>query len=707
MRRRLVLLTALTTALIGLAAPSALAAPDPVRTLSVTGTAAAMYPDFAPSITRYAVTTDAATAGSLVVAATTSDPDGTVLVNGRPAIGPTPVNGLESGDEVSVIIDDAGGRTSYAVMYLPAGFPRLNVTTHQAGLAEGYIGMTLGTYEQNALPSYDAIVDRNGVPVWAIPAIGADLDLRQQPNGEITISRLSNLAGHTGHSLVTLNDQLLEESRQDVVAPLTDTDAHDSIKMVDGSTVLTGYEYDADRAKTDATIQKLDAAGNEVFRWSSASIESETTASLQTQGASGDYAHINSVVSVGNGDLIASFRHFSAVLRIATVAHDGYQPGDIVWKLGGRDSSFTFVDDPFNGPCAQHTASELANGNIVIYDNGSDGLCVDQADPTGPTINRGQTRITEYALDTTAHTATLVWSYAPATAYAWFAGSARRLDNGNTLIGWADERDHLATEVSAAKEVLWEVDTLPATSGHRNYMTYRAELITSLTDKILPSVEQTGPVDNATLIQGAVVSANASCSDRGGSNLQTCTTTSVTNGVLDTSTLGSRTWTTTAVDGAGNTTTTTRHYTVRSPLRVSDGTVRRAAADWWKGENVYGPSTNQTVSQVSRRGTATTSYWRVQNDGERPDGFGLTGTGGTRGFAVRYWSNGVDVTARIVAGTFRTPTLAPGQSQQVRVVIKPKRVSGAAPARTFTLRSTSVASGAGVDRVAVKATVRR
>jgi hypothetical protein len=710
MLRRCTLLLVLTLAVAGLAGPSAGAGATFARTLTVTGTDAAMYPDFAAATTRYAVTTAATTDGSLTVTATTSDPAGQVWVDGVPANGPTQVTGLSAGDEVSVIVQDGDGRTPYSVMYLPAGFPRLNVTTHQAGLADGYIALTLNTFEGSPLPAYDAIIDRNGVPVYAVPAAQSDLDLKQQPNGDLTVSRLTTAAGHTGDALVTLDDQLVEKSRQDVVAPLTNTDGHDAVKLADGSTILIGYEYDAGRAKTDATIQKLDSDGQEVFRWTSQSLEGETTASTAVQngnGATGDYAHINSVVSVENGDIIASFRHLSAVLRIATVAHDGYQPGDIIWKLGGRDSDFTFVDDPFGGPCAQHTASELANGHILVYDNGSNGLCVDQSDPTGPTINRGQTRIAEYALDTVAHTATLVWSYAPANTYALFAGSARRLTNGNTLIGWADDRDALATEIAADKQVLWEVNTLPATSGHKNYMTYRAELITGLTDKTKPAVTVNGPADGTTLVVGDSVQAAARCTDRGGSNLDTCTVSGLVGGRLDTSAPGTRSWTTTAADGAGNVTSVVRQYTVRAPVRLADGLVRRNGVSTWKGNDVRPTAAAQTVTQRVRRGHAATSYWRVQNDGERADAFVLAGTSGTPGFRVRYWSNGKDVTAAIEAGRFRTSVLAPGASQQVRVVVTPRRVRGAASAKTFTLRSTSVAATTAVDRVAVRVTVRR
>ena len=71
--------------------------------LVVTGTATAMYPVFAPGAARYAVRTTDQTAGSLDVAATTSDLSGKVFVNGRRAIGTVHLTGLGAGDEISVI----------------------------------------------------------------------------------------------------------------------------------------------------------------------------------------------------------------------------------------------------------------------------------------------------------------------------------------------------------------------------------------------------------------------------------------------------------------------------------------------------------------------------------------------------------------------------------------------------------------------------
>ena len=40
--------------------------------------------------------------------------------------------------------------------------------------------------------------------------------------------------------------------------------------------------------------------------------------------------------------------------------------------------------------------------------------------------------------------------------YAIFAGSAQRLDNGNTMVGWAAETRAVASELAPTGEVLWK-----------------------------------------------------------------------------------------------------------------------------------------------------------------------------------------------------------------------------------------------------------
>lgn len=62
----------------------------------------------------------------------------------------------------------------------------------------------------------------------------------------------------------------------------------------------------------------------------------------------------------------------------------------------------------------------------------------------------------------------------------------------------------------------------------------------------------------------------------------------------------------------------------------------------------------------------------LQNDGNTADAFRLVGTGQRRGFRVAYLFGATDVTAAVRAGTFVTPTLAPGATAQLRVVVRVK-----------------------------------
>lgn len=710
-RTAIVGLCLLAGLLVAPALPTASAAPAEI---AVSGTGVGMYPTFDPDVLRYAVTTTEGTGGAVTVTA----PAGS-SINGVPVTGPVSVTGLTEGEEIAVRVDSS----SYAFVYLPHDFPALTVTTHEAGVAPGYIGLGLTSFGPG--PTFETLIDRHGVPAWL--RRGPSSDFKRQPNGDLTTFRPTAAPDLSGSDLVTLDEQFREVGRQHVVGDLTDTDNHDAQRFDDGSTILIGYEPrdEADTKFLDATIQKVDASGQVLFQWNSKDHVDPLVETLNpllwpmnSTDQRVDYAHINSVEQTPDdtGDLIVSFRHLSAVYRIATSARDGLAPGDVVWRLGGRHSDFDFVDDPDEGPCAQHTAQMLANGNVVVFDNGSGALgqsaagCVDPNDPLGPGIERWRTRIAEWSLDTTAHTATLEWSYQPVISdptprapFAFFAGSSRRLDNGNTLIGWADERAILASEVALDKTLLWSVQT-PDTGVHvTRYATYRASLI-DYPDAIDPTVTLDVP-PGAVYVDDEEIVPHWSCTDRGGSNLATCTTTGLVDGHLAT-TPGTHALSVTATDGAGNATTLTRSYLVAGAF-LPDGLIRKDGSNDWKGGNVYGPATGQTVRQRTQRRHTATTRWRVQNDGERADAFRLLGAGSSARFRVRYFAGGNDVTAAVVAGTHRTATLAPGAWTTLRVEVTPKRRARVGDQRTVKLRATSVASATVNDRVATRVTARR
>ena len=72
-----------------------------------------------------------------------------------------------------------------------------------------------------------------------------------------------------------------------------------------------------------------------------------------------------------DGDVLVLVPAFQLGVQAPTSdRRSGVDTGEVVWKLGGRDSDFTFPAGDV-GPFAQHTARELPNGNIQMFDNGS------------------------------------------------------------------------------------------------------------------------------------------------------------------------------------------------------------------------------------------------------------------------------------------------------------------------------------------------
>ncbi len=680
-----------------------------------------MYPTYDGAVRRYAATTTESTfpsdatdntsnhGASITVAATTSDPGGTVLVDGVPITGgQTTLTGLDAGDEISVTYVDSAGREADSVFVLPADFPTLTATIKKPGITPGLVGVTLSQFTANGWPLFDTVLDENGVPTWVRASHDGALDLKRQPNGNFSEAR-PNGTPAAGSDIVEMN------SRFEVVAThhtvdLGNTDSHDSILEPDGSEVLLAYVPNGGTGKIDSVIQEVDPQGKVTFQWDTRALVGESVAPASNP----DYAHINSVQIVDGGqDFLASFRHLSSVLLIARQAHDGLQPGDIVWKLGGRDSSFTFPDDPLGGPCAQHYASMLPNGDIMMFDNGSvtgfTAFCVDPLNPLGPVHERPQSRMVIYHLDQLAGTATLVRSYGPPTWFGFFMGSAQYMPStGNVLVGWASavQGHAVATELAPDNTPVWEL-TADVSSNARPYFSYRS-LKFDAPDTIKPIVNLATPAEGASYAFGQQVSAAFSCTDTGGSTLQTCG--SVLPGTaLDTTTPGPHTFTVTATDGNGNQTTVTRSYSVGpAPVVVTPVVHRpdvsvRTPGGTWLGTGIFGPTSTQTTTRTVGAVRAVTVPFRLTNRGNAADRCLVRGTASSKAATVTYRFGPRDVTRRVVAGTWQAPALQPGARQTLRA-----RIHVEAKAHHHTKRTFAISCSASTlrDTAAVRITVR-
>lgn len=108
-----------------------------------------------------------------------------------------------------------------------------------------------------------------------------------------------------------------------------------------------------------------------------------------------------------------------------------------------------------------------------------------------------------------------------------------------------------------------------------------------------------------------------------------------------------------------------------------DGRIRLGTSGSFVGNNVYNTTgTGQTRSGSAARGHTVTYDVSVQNDAPFADALRLKGTASNANFTVSYQVGATDVTAQVVAGTYTTPSLAPGATQKVRVVVT---VGAAAP----------------------------
>jgi hypothetical protein len=138
-----------------------------------------------------------------------------------------------------------------------------------------------------------------------------------------------------------------------------------------------------------------------------------------------EWTHGNAIVELSNGNLLVSFRNISTVIEIDR------QSGGVVWKLAAP---------PLSG---QHAPEPLANGNLLIFDNGPHRL--DQTFPFSRVIEVN--RVTNQ----------IVWKYQeafPPNFYSARISNAQRLPNGNTLIN--EGLFGRFFEVTSSGEVTWE-----------------------------------------------------------------------------------------------------------------------------------------------------------------------------------------------------------------------------------------------------------
>jgi uncharacterized protein (UPF0248 family) len=199
---------------------------------------------------------------------------------------------------------------------------------------------------------------------------------------------------------------------------------------VEESNVLSGQyaprsDGEAGKMYSDY-LAEVTPAGQTVWEWRTwEHLDPVADGIAEVQAPRTLWAQGNSVQELPDGDILASYRPTSTVIRISR------KTGKIVWKLGSPTVA------------GQHAPTLLKNGNVLIFDNGPHRL--DDAVPYSRVV------------EVNPATNEIVWKYQDKPTWNFFSprmGFAQRLPNGNTLI--TESSFGRVFEVTKEDEIVWE-----------------------------------------------------------------------------------------------------------------------------------------------------------------------------------------------------------------------------------------------------------
>jgi hypothetical protein len=330
---------------------------------------------------------------------------------------------------------------------VPANFPGFTVTTYNSNaVAPGDIFLSVTDPGTNGA-FYMMVLTNDASALWCQPATNEIYDFKPLPNGFLHYGELFHTYSYTGGGDVV--HQLLDPSESPAGSVAAGNgylaDCHDFQLLPNGHVLLIGYyktqmnlsQYVPaaypNALLAGAVIQELDDQQNVVWQW-------RTWDHFTINSYYGPYGYATNPASlnpvIDGFHLNSVFMDTDGNLLVSNFGMDVWkinrQTGQIMWRLGGLANQFSFPG--LTGAnlkqalteFSDHTVTRLANGDILVFCNANQAATYSSA-------------VYEYRLNETStpKTATLVWSYHPATnIYSWHYGSAQRLPNGNTFIGW-------------------------------------------------------------------------------------------------------------------------------------------------------------------------------------------------------------------------------------------------------------------------------
>jgi hypothetical protein len=347
----------------------------------------------------------------------------------------------------------------------------MEITTKTEGVDDGVMIISPNSGDKG----YLLILDNNGVPLFRRVIDGRVTDFKRHFDGRYSYALRDssrNEFGQWDNTIVVLNASFQEERRLNTVG-LNHTDNHEFLITTEGTFILASYNssyrdmrpwgLSESELTRDSVIQELNDQGEVLFEWDS--WDHIDVNNCLNHRFPDDYAHLNSIQVAPDGNLIASLRGCSMVVKIDRASGTGAT----IWDIGGLDPSLQIVGDSFEEFCGQHTASEDEDGNLYIFDNG--GHCNGTREETSGLFSRAL----QYLLDLDAGQANFQRDYSLNGSYSEYTtsgGSFFPVQNGNWLINWSAGINDI-TEVSPDGDI--ELQFFLSSGGEklRVYRVYR------------------------------------------------------------------------------------------------------------------------------------------------------------------------------------------------------------------------------------------
>jgi hypothetical protein len=327
----------------------------------------------------------------------------------------------------------------------PSSPPPVTILTSSPFVGQGEDFFITPTGDTGTYANGPEILAPNGSVVWfhPIPANETASDFRVQSylgQPVLTWWQGTGLGGLSSGSDYIYNTRFRQIATVNAGNGLS-ADGHEFLITPQNTALILSYTTatanlssiggPSDQTVINGVVQEIDiATGQVLFQWNSedhvpfSQSEQPLPASPSTPW---DWFHINAVKLDTDGNLLIDARDTWTTYKVDR--HNG----NIIWQLGGKDSSFKLqaapgqtLDSAGEIFAWQHDPQALGGGVYTFFDNESSGT------PLLP-----YSRAVTVLLNEFDHTATLIKSdEQPEGLSAASQGNAQTTDRGNLVVGW-------------------------------------------------------------------------------------------------------------------------------------------------------------------------------------------------------------------------------------------------------------------------------